>query len=226
MIFGIIVFPGSNAEKDCAKALSLLGQQSDLIWHNSNTDITQYHGIIIPGGFSYGDYLRPGALAAQSPITSSLKQYAVKGGFILGIGNGFQILTEMKLLAGAFLPNHSLKFLERNVNLRVENQKTALARRFKNKQIINIPFANGAGTYYINQEGLNKLNDKKQIVFRYAQHEKNNSTDNIAAIMNEKGNVFGLMGHPERGMENILGAGEDGRLIMASVLDHLLRRWN
>lgn len=225
MRFGVIVFPGSNCDYDCFNAVKrVFRQQVEFIWHDSKK-LDGFDCIILPGGFSYGDYLRAGAIARFSHIMDSIIKFADKGGLVIGICNGFQILTEAGLLPGALQRNKDLKFICRNVYLRCENNKTPFTKKIKMGQTLMIPIAHGEGNYTADPATLSELKRNKQIVFTYCD-EKGRITDeanpngsmlNIAGICNKKRNVLGMMPHPERCSEAILG-GIDGKLIFESVL--------
>lgn len=223
---GVIVFPGSNCDWDCFHvSKKILKADTRFIWHQEE-DLKGLDLIIIPGGFSYGDYLRSGAIARFSPVMNSLIEYVKKDrGLILGICNGFQILTEAGLLPGALQKNKHLKFLCKNVSIRVENNKTSFTRACKKGQVLNIPIAHFDGNYAADKPTIEKLKKKDQIVFRYCSKEgtvntasnPNGSVENIAGICNEARNVLGMMPHPERVAEKILGS-EDGLFIFKSLL--------
>lgn len=213
MNFGIVVFPGTNCDRDCYYVIKdILNQPVRFIWHREY-DLKGIDCVVLPGGFSYGDYLRAGAIARFSPIMSSIKEFAEKGGLVIGICNGFQILTEAGLLPGALGRNKSLRFICKYVNLIVERNDTLFTSEFKKGEIIRMPIAHNEGNYYI--DDLSKV--KKQVVLRYYGENPNGALDNIAGIINEKGNVFGLMPHPERCSEKILGS-EDGLRIFKSIV--------
>lgn len=225
--FGIIQFPGSNCEEDCFYVLNnILKQKCSYIWHDLNT-FNKIDCLIIPGGFSYGDYLRTGAIASQSKISKKIKEFANKGGVIIGICNGFQILTELKLLPGVLLRNKSLNFICKDVNLKVNNQ-SIFSSGYKKSKIVKIPIAHAEGNFFLKNSEISKVKKNNQIIFQYSDAEgninqssnPNGSIMNIAGITNEKGNVLGLMPHPERVSENILG-GTDGKEIFKSVINHL-----
>lgn len=228
MKFGIIVYPGSNCDMDLFYALnSSMGSKTKILWHkDSITD--EYDCLILPGGFSFGDYLRCGAIAGFSKIAESIYDHARKGRLILGICNGFQILTEMKLLPGALTRNKNLKFICRDVYLRTENKNTPFTKQIDTNHILSLPIAHNDGAYYIDGDGLKRLLDTDTIIFRYCSRDgivneesnPNGSVSNIAGVMNEGRNILGLMPHPERACENILG-GESGRLIFASMIDSI-----
>ncbi len=227
MKFGVVVFPGSNCDQDCYYAIELLEEDVSYIWHEEE-DLSSFDCLILPGGFSYGDYLRAGAIARFSPVMKAVREFADRGGLVIGICNGFQILLESHLLPGAMLVNKNLKFICRYVHLRVENNETPFTFRFKKGDVLRIPVAHYAGNYYAPQEILDKLKHHNQIVLRYCddsgkvteEANPNGSVGNIAGIVNRRGNIFGLMPHPERAMEPLLHS-EDGKLIFLSVIDYL-----
>lgn len=227
---GVIVFPGSNCDRDCARVLSdTLEQETHLIWHQS-TSLDGVDALVIPGGFSYGDYLRTGAVARFSPIMESVKTFAAKGGLVLGICNGFQILLEAGLLPGAMLRNRGLSFICQDVYVRVENAATPFTNACESGQVLKIPIAHAEGNYYTDPVTLSALKANAQVVFRYSTSEgdatpsanPNGSLDNIAGIRNARGNVLGLMPHPERCAEEIF-ANQDGRLIFRSMINSLAK---
>jgi phosphoribosylformylglycinamidine synthase I len=214
----VLVFPGSNCDIDCYKAVEdTIGQQVDYIWH-SDTDLTKYDLILVPGGFSYGDYLRSGAIARFSPIMSKVVEAAEEGKYILGICNGFQILLESGLLPGAMRRNEHLQFRCAIERLRVENSTTAFTTEYSQGEEIDIPIAHGEGNYYCDEAVLAELKANNQIVFRYAAGNPNGSTDDIAGICNKAGNVLGMMPHPERAIDQILGS-EDGKRMFTSIFN-------
>lgn len=216
MKFGVVVFPGSNCDHDCYHVLKhVLDQEADFVWHKDK-DVSKYDCIVLPGGFSYGDYLRTGAIARFSPVMDAVMRHADKGKLVLGICNGFQILTESGLLPGALLRNESLQFACKFVTLRVESTATMFTRRAKKGETLNIPIAHGEGNYFADEATLAKMNKNGQILLRYEQNP-NGSLENIAGICNEKKNVFGLMPHPERASEKELGS-IDGLKIFKSIL--------
>ena len=228
MKVGIVVFPGSNCDHDCQHIFQhVLGQTVEMIWHKE-TSLGGLGAIVIPGGFSYGDYLRTGAIARFSPVMSAVKEFAEKGGLVLGICNGFQILLEAGLLPGAMLRNRSLHFVCKDVYVRVENASTPFTSACEPGQVLKIPIAHAEGNYYADPVMLAALQANAQIVFRYCTQDgqvtpeanPNGSIDNIAAIRNAEGNVLGMMPHPERCAEEVLG-NEDGRLIFLSMMQAL-----
>jgi phosphoribosylformylglycinamidine synthase I len=228
--FGVIVFPGSNCDSDCRNAVKDLGQKVDFIWHESKPDVLKkYDVIIIPGGFSYGDYLRTGAIARFSKIMDGMPKFAdTKGKYVIGICNGFQILLEAGMIPGAMLVNKNLKFICKYINLSVENNDTPFTNKLAKGQTIRIPIAHGEGNYFIDDKGLNALVKNDQIAFRYCDEKGNVNDDtnpngsvySIGGITNKRGNVLGMMPHPERAMKPSLGS-TDGRLIFESILNHI-----
>jgi phosphoribosylformylglycinamidine synthase subunit PurQ / glutaminase len=201
---GIAVFPGSNCDRDVYRILNdIIGIEADFIWHTKDR-IQGYDAIIIPGGFAFGDRLRPGIIAAHSPIMHEVRRIAKDGLPVLGICNGFQILVESGLLPGALMMNDSLRFVCRWTNVQVTNNKTPFTSEFSPKQIFGIPVAHGDGRYVADSKILKELKKKNQIVLRYASDNPNGSTELIAGICNEEGNVMGMMPHPERASESIL----------------------
>lgn len=219
MKFAVIVFPGSNCDIDCYKAVEdTVGQKVDFVWHTA-TDLSGYDAILVPGGFSYGDYLRCGAIARFAPVMNEVIKAAEQGKFVLGICNGFQILTEAGLLPGVLRRNENLKFRCHSTLLEVVNNNTAFTNQYNEGEIIDIPIAHGEGNYYCDDETLAKLQSNNQIVFRYkAGANPNGSLDDIAGISNERGNVVGMMPHPERAIDEILGSA-DGKRMFTSILN-------
>lgn len=226
--FGVIVFPGSNCDHDCLHVISaVLGQKATPVWHKE-TSLAGLDAVILPGGFSYGDYLRTGAIARFSPVMNAVRAFASEGGMVLGICNGFQILLEAGLLPGAMLRNKSLSFICKDVHIKVENAATPFTGRCTSGQVLKIPIAHADGNYYTDPVTLAALQANAQILFRYCTPEgkvtqeanPNGSLDNIAGIRNAEGNVMGLMPHPERCAEEILG-NHDGQVIFLSMLDAL-----
>lgn len=219
--FGIIVLPGSNCDSDCFYAVrDYLNQDAQYVWHEER-NLDKYDVLMIPGGFSYGDYLRPGALARFSPAVGALVKEAEKGKLVVGICNGFQVLTELGLLPGALMRNKNLKFICKYVNVRVENASTPFTSRLKMGQIIKLPVAHKDGNYYVDEDTLQQLKKNGQVVLRYSE-DVNGSVDRIAAVTNRQGNVVGMMPHPERACDPLLGS-SDGMYILGSMLDHLLK---
>jgi phosphoribosylformylglycinamidine synthase len=224
MKFGVIVFPGSNCDHDAYHVISKhVGQPVDFIWHR-DTDLSTYDAVIIPGGFSYGDYLRAGALARFSPVMNSVKQFAAKGNLVLGICNGFQILCEAGLLPGALIRNRDLHFICEHVNVRVESANTPFTNEFKAGSVLRLPIAHADGNFVCDDATLDELRREDRIVFRYSDQDgqateaanPNGSRDNIAGICNRERNVLGLMPHPERACEDLLGS-SDGRDLFRSL---------
>jgi phosphoribosylformylglycinamidine synthase I len=218
MNFAVLVFPGSNCDIDCYKAVEdTIGQPVDYVWHTAD-DLSKYDCILVPGGFSYGDYLRCGAIAQFTNVMKAVVKAAEEGKYILGICNGFQVLTEARLLPGALLRNNSMKFRCHPAILKVENNNTAFTRDYAEGELIDIPIAHGEGNYYCDEATLKELQENKQIVFRYeAGNNPNGSIDDIAGISNKAGNVVGMMPHPERAIHEILGSA-DGKKMFTSIL--------
>lgn len=224
MKFAVVVFPGSNCDQDCFYVIrNVLKQPVKYIWHKQ-TKLDGVDCVILPGGFSYGDYLRTGAIAKFSPLMKQIYRFAQKGGLVIGICNGFQILLEAGLLPGAMLRNKNLHFICKYVYVKTENNKTPFTNLCGRNQILKIPIAHNEGNYYIDKDGLKTLQKNKQIVLRYCdrdgvinnQSNPNGASANIAGIINKDGNVLGMMPHPERSSEKILGS-EDGLLIFKSI---------
>jgi phosphoribosylformylglycinamidine synthase subunit PurQ / glutaminase len=224
MKFGVVVFPGSNCDHDAYHVISKhVGQPVSFVWHKE-TDLSDYDAIIIPGGFSYGDYLRAGALARFSPVMASVKQFAARGGFVLGICNGFQVLCEAGLLPGALLRNRDLHFICAHINVRVETTDTPFTNELARGEVLRIPIAHGEGNYTCDADTLAELQREDRIVFRYCdahgdtttEANPNGSLDAIAGICNRARNVLGLMPHPERACEDLLGSA-DGRGVFRSL---------
>ncbi len=225
MKFGIVVFPGSNCDDDMLYTLKeVLQQEATKLWHK-DTDLQGCDFIILPGGFSYGDYLRSGAVARFSPIMDKVIEHANRGGYVLGICNGFQILTESGLLEGALLQNTNQKYICKNVYLKSVSQDNVLTKNLEGTKTYKIPIAHGEGRYYASADTLEKLEQNHQVLFRYASvsgdtseaFNPNGSLNNIAGICNAGKNVFGMMPHPERAVDLILG-NTDGRAIFESLL--------
>jgi phosphoribosylformylglycinamidine synthase len=226
MRFAVVVFPGTWSDGDCYYVLdTLLGQDVDYVWHRQH-DLSGYDCVILPGGFSYGDYLRAGAIARFSPLMEAVARHADKGGLVYGICNGFQILCEAGLLPGALVRNDSLQFRCEPVHLRVESVATPFTTRCQPGQVLTIPISHGEGNYYADADTLAMLEESGRVVFRYTTPEgvitpeanPNGSLNNIAGIINERGNVLGMMPHPERASERLMG-GEDGLFIWRSILE-------
>ncbi len=218
MKFGVVVFPGSNCDHDCYHVLKdVLKKDVSFIWHKES-DVSKFDCIVVPGGFSYGDYLRTGAIARFSPVMEAVKKHADKGKLVLGICNGFQILLEAGLLPGAMLRNESLQFVCKFVTLRVENTDSPFTKKAKKGELLRIPVAHGEGNYFADAATLAELNKNGQVLVRY-EDNPNGSLENIAGICNKNRNVFGLMPHPERASEAALGS-TDGLRIFDSILQN------
>ena len=216
MKFAVIVFPGSNCDIDMYHAIKdELGEQVEYVWHDTES-LEEFDGILLPGGFSYGDYLRSGALARFSKVMKEVVKAAAAGKPVLGVCNGFQILLEAGLLPGAMRRNESLSFICKPVQLRVENNQTMFTADYQQGEAITIPVAHGEGNYYCDEETLAKLKANNQIVFTY-QENPNGSLEDIAGVVNEKGNVLGMMPHPERAVDDLLG-GADGLKMFQSIV--------
>lgn len=225
MKFGVVIFPGSNCDEDVIYVLEEVMEQKVVrLWHK-DTDIQNVDGIVLPGGFSYGDYLRSGAIARYSPIMKEVIEFADKGGFVFGICNGFQILCEAGLLPGTLLHNTNQKFMCKNIHIKPANHSTALTVLADSTRALKIPIAHGEGRYFADTEQLKKMRDNDQIIFQYcdesAQLTKdanpNGSLENIAGVCNEKKNVYGMMPHPERAADDELG-NTDGKIVFDSIL--------
>ena len=226
--FAVIVFPGSNCDHDAYHVAGhVFHQEARFVWHKE-TSLGDADVVIVPGGFSYGDYLRSGAIARFSPIMQDVVRFAQGGGLVMGICNGFQVLCESGLLPGALMRNASLRFACKNVHLRTENTETPFTGALDDGQVLEVPIAHGEGNYYASPEVLDRLEANGQVVFRYCDAQgrvtpeanPNGSSRNIAGIVNERRNVLGMMPHPERCAETSIGSG-DGALLFQSVLDHL-----
>ena len=225
MKFGVVTFPGSNCDQDMIYVLeTIMGQEVVRLWHK-DTDLKGVDFVVLPGGFSYGDYLRSGAIAKLSPIMTEVIKHANNGGYVLGICNGFQILTESGLLEGALLHNDNQKFICKNVYLKPDNNASAINKDLNTMKAYKIPIAHGEGRFYAPQDVIDRLENNNQVIFRYATNEAevnnevnpNGSINNIAGICNEKGNVFGMMPHPERAADGEL-ANMDGKSLFESIL--------
>jgi phosphoribosylformylglycinamidine synthase I len=216
--FAVIVFPGSNCDVDMFHAIKdELGEEVEYVWHDSR-NLDEYDGVLLPGGFSYGDYLRTGAIARFSNVMKEVVKAAEAGKPILGVCNGFQILLEAGLLPGAMRRNESLSFICKPVQLKVENNQTMFTGEYQEGQTITIPVAHGEGNYYCDAETLERLQENNQIVFTYTENP-NGSLADIAGIVNERGNVLGMMPHPERAVDELLG-GADGLKMFQSIVKH------
>jgi phosphoribosylformylglycinamidine synthase subunit PurQ / glutaminase len=228
MKFGVVIFPGSNCDHDAYHVISkVIGQPVDFIWHK-DTEVDSFDAIILPGGFSYGDYLRTGAIARFSPVMNSIKEFASNGGLVIGICNGFQILCEAGLLPGALLRNRSLKYICEHINLRVEQVNTPFTTGCSTGQILSVPIAHGEGNYFCDPATLAELEGENRVIFRYCDTtgnvtddaNPNGSLNGIAGVCNRERNVLGMMPHPERASESALGS-NDGRVIFRSMADSL-----
>jgi len=220
----VIVFPGSNCDRDIAVALEKFQIKNQMVWHNE-TNLPKSDLVVLPGGFSYGDYLRTGCIASKSKIVNDVIEHAKKGGLVLGICNGFQILIETGLLPGILLRNKNLRFISKNVFLKVVNVSNKFCLNYKNKNIIELPIAHNEGNYFANNELLKKLEDNNLIAFKYCDtnglikegFNPNGSSNNIAGILNNKQNILGMMPHPERVIDPLL-SGEDGSIMFEGLL--------
>ncbi|MET3575561.1 phosphoribosylformylglycinamidine synthase subunit PurQ [Bhargavaea ullalensis] len=217
MKFAVIQFPGSNCDLDMYHAVKdVLGEEAEYVWHDE-ADLSGFDGVLVPGGFSFGDYLRCGAIARFSNIMKEVVKAAEAGKPVLGVCNGFQVLTEAGLLPGALLRNRDLKFMCRNVTLKVENTNTMFTNGYAEGEELNIPIAHGEGNYYCDEETYSELKENGRIVFTYSGDNPNGSIGDIAGILNEKGNVLGMMPHPERAVEKLLGS-DDGLKLFQSIV--------
>ena len=218
----VIIFPGSNCDRDIAVALEKFGFKNSMVWHNEEK-LPKSDLIVLPGGFSYGDYLRTGCIASKSKIIENVKEFSESGGLILGICNGFQILIESELLPGALLRNEKLKFISKNVHLKVTNNSNRFLSKF-DKEVIELHIAHNDGNYFIDKKGLQKLEDNNLIAFKYCDHQgnvsvennPNGSINNIAGIFNNKQNILGMMPHPERMIDKYL-SGTDGSIFFNNL---------
>lgn len=229
MKFGVVVFPGSNCDEDMVYVLrDIMGQETVKLWHK-NTDLEGCTHIVLPGGFSYGDYLRSGAIARFSPIMEKVIEHANKGGFVFGVCNGFQILCESGLLPGALLHNNSRKFICKNVYIKAANTDTAVTAKVPANKALRIPIAHGEGKYFTDAANLKKMNENGQILFRYCDENgniteeanPNGALENIAGVCNAGKNVFGMMPHPERAADKELH-NEDGKSLFESIISRVL----
>jgi phosphoribosylformylglycinamidine synthase len=220
---GVVVFPGSNCDRDALHGARLAGAQAELIWHE-DTDLHGADAVILPGGFAHGDYLRAGAIARFSPVMGAVRDHVARGGLLLGICNGFQVLTEAGLLPGALRRNSTLRFEHRWVRLSVENHDTPFTRGIPAGTTMRMPIAHGEGSYYLPENELDLLEANSQVCFRYAPPEgnPNGSLRNIAGVTDARGRVCGLMPHPERASEAILGS-DDGLLLLRSMVESAAR---
>jgi phosphoribosylformylglycinamidine synthase subunit PurQ / glutaminase len=220
MRFGVVVFPGSNCDHDAGYAVTHnLGQQAEYIWHDASS-LGQVDAVILPGGFSYGDYLRCGAIAKFSPVMNAVRKFAADGGLVLGVCNGFQILVESGLLPGALLRNRELKFVCRDVTVRVETANTPFTASATRGQLLRLPVAHGDGCYFADERTLDALEKEDRVVARYLDNP-NGSLRDIAGICSERRNVMGMMPHPERAADVLMGS-TDGRVILESMVHSLV----
>jgi phosphoribosylformylglycinamidine synthase len=227
----VLVFPGINRERDMARALKLVsGNDAAMVWH-AETELPKGTDlVVVPGGFSYGDYLRCGAIAARAPVMDAVRKFAADGGLVLGVCNGFQILCESGLLPGVLMRNAGLKFICRDVHLRVERNDTPFTRGYQAGQVIKVPVAHGEGNYEADEETIKRLEGEGRVLYRYcspkgevgAAHNINGAAASIAGIVSERGNVLGMMPHPENHVEDIMGS-TDGRGLFAGLAEHLKR---
>ena len=228
MRVSVIVFPGSNCDRDVAVSLKKFSNKSPLMLWHKETSLPESDLIVLPGGFSYGDYLRCGSMAANSPIMREVKKSAEKGSSILGICNGFQILTEAGLLPGTLIRNQGLSFICKNTSLKVENDKSFFTHNYNKNEIVNIPIAHNEGNYFADENVIKDIEDKNLVAFRYCnkngdineETNPNGSLKNIAGIINEKGNVLGMMPHPERATDDIAGL-NDGEKFFTSIFESI-----
>ncbi len=228
MKFAVVVFPGSNCDHDAYSAIKKnLGEDVQFLWHKDTEIPKDIDCIILPGGFSYGDYLRSGAIAQFSPVMNEVKKFADKGGYVMGICNGFQVLTESGLLPGALLRNKNLSFICKDVHLKIVNKESPFTSGIKDKEVLRIPIAHGEGNYFAEQKIIDELENENRIIFKYSDEEGNITTEvnpngsinNIAGIVNKEGNVLGMMPHPERYSDAILG-NDDGLLVFKSLRNY------
>lgn len=214
----ILQFPGTNCEYDTVHAFERLGATTELLWHKATQVPQDTDLLVVAGGFSYGDYLRSGAIARFSPVMQAVSEYANNGGKVLGICNGFQVLTEARLLPGALKRNDSLHFISKHHHLKVVNNDNIFLEKLSQNDVVNIPIAHHDGNYYINEEGLKELQENNQILLQYCDKDgnisnPNGSVESIAGVCNKEKNVFGLMPHPERAMEDILGSSDGIKML-------------
>jgi phosphoribosylformylglycinamidine synthase I len=223
MKIGVVVFPGSNCDRDALHGAQLAGADAELLWHET-PDLRGSDAVILPGGFAHGDYLRAGAIARFSPIMGAVREHAARGGLVLGICNGFQVLTEARLLPGVLRRNATLRFEHRWVSLSVDNRETPFTSAVPAGARLRMPIAHGEGNYWLPDDQLDALEARGGVVFRYSAPEgnPNGSARDIAGVINERGNVCGLMPHPERASEALLGS-DDGTLLFRSLVDGMAR---
>lgn len=219
MKFGVVIFPGSNCDHDCYHAIkTVTGKPVEFIWHQ-DTSVKGFDAVILPGGFAYGDYLRTGALAKFSPVMQAVREFADKGGLVIGICNGFQILTEAGMLPGALMRNSNMKYICKFLQIRTETTDTPFTNQLTKGQLLNIPIGHGEGNYFADEETLKELEDNQQVAFRYLDNP-NGSIHDIAGIVNKGRNVLGMMPHPDRSSEQLLGS-TDGKRIFESMVNAL-----
>jgi phosphoribosylformylglycinamidine synthase len=219
MKFGVVIFPGSNCDNDCYYAIkTVTGKPVEFIWHQ-DTSVKGFDAVILPGGFAYGDYLRTGALAKFSPVMQAVREFADKGGLVIGICNGLQILTEAGMLPGALMRNSNMKYICKFLQLRTETTDTPFTNQLTKGQVLNVPIGHGEGNYFADEDTLKELEDNRQVAFRYLENP-NGSIHDIAGIVNKGRNVLGMMPHPDRSSEQILGS-TDGKLIFESMVNAL-----
>jgi phosphoribosylformylglycinamidine synthase I len=219
MKFGVVIFPGSNCDHDCYYAIkTVTGKPVEFVWHQ-DTSVKGFDAVILPGGFAYGDYLRTGALAKFSPVMQAVRDFADKGGLVIGICNGFQILTEAGLLPGALMRNSNMKYICKFLQIRTETTDTPFTNQLKKGQVLNVPIGHGEGNYFADEDTLKELEGNGQVAFRYLENP-NGSIHDIAGIVNKGRNVLGMMPHPDRSSEQILGS-TDGKLIFESMVNAL-----
>jgi len=219
MKFGVVIFPGSNCDHDCYYAIkTVTGKPVEFIWHQ-DTSVNGFDAVVLPGGFAYGDYLRTGALAKFSPVMQAVREFADKGGLVIGICNGFQILTEAGLLPGALMRNSNMKYICKFLRIQTETTDMPFTNQLKKGQVLNVPIGHGEGNYFADENTLKELEDNGQVAFRYLENP-NGSIHDIAGIVNKGRNVLGMMPHPDRSSEQILGS-TDGKLIFESMVNAL-----
>src|SRR5215467_16396025 len=217
MKFGVVIFPGSNCDHDCYYVIeSVIQKPVEFIWYR-DTSLKGVDAVILPGGFAYGDYLRTGALAKFSPVMQAVREFAAKGGIVIGICNGFQILCETGLLPGALMRNVGMKYICKFLDLRTETTNTPFTNLMSKGQFLQIPIGHGDGNYFADRDTLKRIEDNDQVVFRYVQNP-NGSIHDIAGIVNEERNILGMMPHPDRSSESILGSA-DGKMIFESMVN-------
>jgi phosphoribosylformylglycinamidine synthase len=223
-MIGVLQFPGSNCDMDIIHVIKdVLNEEARLVFFKKQEGIKDLDGLVIPGGFTYGDHLRAGSIAAKMPVLEDVKELAADGKPVLGICNGFQVLCESGMLPGALTNNNNMKFISKWTELEVNNTETPFTKKYGEGEIVRMPVAHGAGRYYCDEDSLKKMEENDQICFRYHGENPNGSVDNIAGICNKEGNVLGLMPHPERASESILGS-EDGRKMFEGMIEYIKSR--